>query len=213
MWVAKIKIYGKEALIGSKCFKHKIDLFGFPLSYYYEKDCVVVHITGTIIGKEKDKKIFVNELKKEARVVNFELNNDFFIGTIKEPPYTRDIYNKNIIHLAPALISQEGYELINVGSFNRANLIKMSNIFKKTHKGKLISIQNKKIKSISVMKVHPDLTEKQKQAITLAMKEGYYNSPRKIDVKELAKLSKLSYATYQVHLRKAEQKLMPYFFE
>jgi predicted DNA binding protein len=47
----------------------------------------------------------------------------------------------------------------------------------------------------------------------LAIKNGYYSSPRKINVKELAKISKLSFSTFQVHLRKAEEKLIPYFFE
>ena len=53
----------------------------------------------------------------------------------------------------------------------------------------------------------------QKQAIELAIKNGYYNVPRKTSVEKLAKLSKLSFSTFQVHLRKAEEKLIPYFFE
>ena len=55
--------------------------------------------------------------------------------------------------------------------------------------------------------------EKQKQAIELAIKRGYYTSPRKISLQELAKISKLSFSTFQVHLRKAEEKLIPFYFE
>ena len=86
-------------------------------------------------------------------------------------------------------------------------------LFERKFDGQLLSIQNKKIKSISAIKVAPELTEKQKQAIELAIKRGYYTSPRKISLQELAKISKLSFSTFQVHLRKAEEKLIPFYFE
>lgn len=213
MWVARIKFSGKETLIGSKTPKYAVNLFGFPLSYFYEKEGIIVHITGTLLGKEENKREFVKELKKEERVINFEFNNDFFIGTIKEPLFTKSIYNKDIIHLAPALISEEGHEIITIGCFKKEPLIKVSRILEKMREGELLSIQQKKVKSISIIKLHPDLTEKQKQAVQLAIRYGYYHSPRKIDVKSLAKLAKLSFSTFQVHLRKAEGKLIPYFFE
>jgi len=213
MWIAKIKFSEKGTLIGSKAQKNNLNIFGFPLSYSYEKNWVVVHITGTIFGKSEDKNKFVNELKKEKRTVNFELNNDFFIGTIKEPLFAKCVYNKDIIHIAPALISDKGYEIITVGSFRKENLTKIINLLKAKRKGKLLSIQQKKIKSISLMRIHPELTDKQKKAIELAIKHGYYHVPRRIDIKQLAKIAKLSFSTYQVHLRKAEAKLIPYFFK
>jgi len=213
MWVAKIKFSSENTLIGSKAAKHKVSIFGFPLSYYYEKRWIIVQVAGTIFGNENNKKEFLKELKKEKRVINLELNEDFLIGIIKEPVYAKSIYNKDIIHISPAFISEEGYEIINVGSFDREKLMQIIKLMEERYQGKLLSIQKKKIKSISVMRVHPELTEKQKKAMELAIKHGYYHSPRKIDLKRLAKLSKLSFSTYQVHLRKAEEKLIPYFFE
>jgi predicted DNA binding protein len=213
MWVTKIKFSAKETLIGSKAEKYKVNLFAFPLSYTYEKNWILVHITGNIFGEEKNKKDFLKELKKDKRVINFEINNDFFIGTIKEPLFFKTMYNKDMISIAPALISDKGYDIFIVGSFKRDVLIKLAKTLEKNRDGELISIENKKINSISITKIGPELTEKQKKAIEIAIKNGYYNSPRKIDVKKLAKLSGLSFSTYQVHLRKAESKLIPYFFE
>ena len=213
MWVAKIKFSSEETLIGSKAIKYKINLFGFPLSYYYEKKWIIVQVTGTVLGDEKNKKEFVRDLKKEVRIINLELNNDFLIGIIKEPIYAKSIYNRDIIHIAPAFISEEGYEIINVGSFDREKLMEIIKLMEDRYTGKLLSIQQKKIKSISIMKILPELTEKQKKAMELAIKEGYYLSPRKVDLKKLAKTAGLSFSTYQVHLRKAEGKLIPYFFE
>jgi len=76
----------------------------------------------------------------------------------------------------------------------------------------MLFIKNKKVNNISIAQIHPELTSKQKQAINLAIEEGYYSIPRKIDVKDLAKKSNLAFSTYQTHLRKAESKLIPYSF-
>ena len=61
--------------------------------------------------------------------------------------------------------------------------------------------------------LHPKLSPKQKEAVELAVKEGYYNYPRKIDLEGLAKLSKVKRQTYQENLRRAEKKLVPFLIE
>lgn len=213
MWIAKIIFNGSNALIGSKTIKYKVNIFAFPLSYFYEKNWVIVHITGNILGTEENIKKFSEDLKKEKRTINFELNNKFFIGIIKEPLATKNIYNKNIIHLAPALIDENSLEHITIGSFNRRALEKAVKTLRKNWEAKLIFIKEKKIKNISIIQQHPELTDKQKTALELAIKHGYYKYPRKIKLEKLAKLMNLSYSTYQAHLRKAEQKLLPFFFE
>jgi len=213
MWTAKIIFDGSNALIGSKTLKHKVNIFAFPLSYSYEKNWVIVHITGDILGKENNIKKFIKDFKKQKRTINFELNNNFFIGTIKEPLTAKNLYNKDLIHLAPALIDENGQEFITIGSFNRKSLEKVIKTLHRFGETKLIYIKEKKIKNISIIQLHPELTLKQKQAIELAIKYGYYKYPRKIELKKLAKLMKISYSTYQAHLRKTEQKLLPFFFE
>jgi predicted DNA binding protein len=211
MWVAKIKINTNNTLIGSLAVKYKIDLYGFPLSYYYNKNEIIVHMSANIFGIEKDKNNFTNELKKQQRLINIEKNNDFIIMTIKEPNYMKCLYNKDIIHVNPGFISSEGYEIGEIASFNRESLIKLSKILKEKYNGSLISIKKKSIKSVSIMKISPELTEKQRNALNLAIKNGYYNIPRKISVEELSKIAKLSFSTFQVHLRKSESKIISKF--
>jgi len=212
MWVAKVSFDGSSALIGSRTKKHKVNVFAFPLNYFYEKNWVIVNITGIILGDGKSKKAFVKDLKKASRLVNIELNQDFFIATIKERVYAKAMY-KNIIHLAPALINENGQEIINIASFEKKDLIKAVNALEKYFETKIHYIQERKVKNISVIKENPELTEKQKNAMELAIKNGYYDYPRKISIKKLAKLSSLSFATFHAHLRKAEQKLLPFYFE
>ncbi len=213
MWVAKIRFSSENTLIGKKAQEYSVDLFGFPLSFYYENEWVIVHIAGTIIGAERDKEEFTRSLKKEERVIALERTDDFIIGIIKEPKHAKDIYNKDVVHVSPAHISSQGHEILTVGSFDKSSLARMIHLFEQKYSGKMLSMQNRKLRSISVMRIHPDLTDKQKDAISLAIKNGYYKSPRETDVKTLARLSDLSFSTYQVHLRKAEEKLIPFYFE
>jgi len=55
----------------------------------------------------------------------------------------------------------------------------------------------------------PPLTEKQKRAFELAIEQGYYDIPKRTDLKKLSKLMKVSLATFQEHLKRAEAKIIP----
>jgi len=211
MWVAKIKLDSEGTLIGSIAVKTKVDLFGFPISFAEKKEWIIVNVVGTIFGEEKNKSRFISELKKKSRLVNLERTNDFFIATIKEPLKAKDFYQHEIIHLEPVYISAEGFEILTVGSFEKKAIMKTASLFEKDYSGKLLYVKQKEVRNISVMRYNPSLTGRQKDAITLAVKNGYYSVPRKIDVKELAKMSGLSFSTFQVHLRKAEAKLIPFY--
>ncbi len=52
------------------------------------------------------------------------------------------------------------------------------------------------------------MTDKQREAVLLACKEGYYTSPRKVTTEQLARRYGTTRATYEEHLRKAENKLL-----
>ena len=54
------------------------------------------------------------------------------------------------------------------------------------------------------------LTFKQQKALTLAFNSGYYELPRKIYLKNLAKEMNIHRRTFEEHLRKAEKKIMTY---
>lgn len=210
MWVAKIKFSGFVTNIGSLAIKHKVDLFGFPLSFSETSRGIEVQVAGTIFGDTVNKKGFLKEFKKTERCLEIEENNDFLIGRILEPVGSKVLYEPKIYHVSPAYISSKGYEIIEIASFTKEPLMKVREFFTGKYEGELLSIVKKRINSVSVMKISPDLTFKQREAIDLAVREGYYEIPRRTDIQKLAEISGVAFSTFQVHLRKAESKLIPY---
>jgi predicted DNA binding protein len=72
---------------------------------------------------------------------------------------------------------------------------------------------NYKVLSLTDAKFSPNspfscLTEKQQEAVSLAFKLGYFDTPRKISVDKLAEKLGLASSTLAVHLRRAERRLL-----
>ena len=72
---------------------------------------------------------------------------------------------------------------------------------------------NYKVLSLTDAKFSPNspisrLTEKQQEAISLAFRLGYFDTPRKVSADELAAKLGLSSSTLAVHLRRAERRLL-----
>jgi predicted DNA binding protein len=61
---------------------------------------------------------------------------------------------------------------------------------------------------ISIANLLGELTEKQMQALILAMENGYYRVPKKVTTEEIARIQGVPRTTYEEHLRKAESKVL-----
>jgi predicted DNA binding protein len=75
---------------------------------------------------------------------------------------------------------------------------------------KLLKFKQEILDNLAIINIIPDITKKQNKALQLAVDNGYYSYPKKVELKELAKMMKISYSTYQAHLKKAEGKLIPF---
>lgn len=56
----------------------------------------------------------------------------------------------------------------------------------------------------------PSLTDKQKDALAVALMNGYYSWPRNVGLEDLARAAKISRRSMQERLRRAEAKLFPH---
>ena len=168
-------------------------------------------------GSKEDKDKFAKELKNNSKVERFERDDDRIVLLVKEEEKFYELmYDPELYMPSPVLI-KEGVEYWNIAAQDRHILEKLIDEIEKWKKKlldfKLLALQQENLKEVYFPKILPKIPPKQKKAFELAIKNGYYHFPRRIDLKDLASLMDISTQTYHEHLRKAEEKLLPFFSE
>ncbi len=211
MWVLKLKIR-HDCTIGNRCEKYKVMSYSIPLGNWKEKGYSMTSERHTLEGNPKSIKNFFDDIRKDKRVVSLEIsgNTMFFIGKSKEkiPSY---FYTQKMFFTNPVFVDEKGYEYWEVASYDKNVLSEFFKELKKQQYEHLEMLQFKNIRldNIYFPAIAPDLTERQKEVFELAIKEGYYNIPKNTDLIKLAKIMKISVATFQEHLKRAEAKIVP----
>jgi len=106
---------------------------------------------------------------------------------------------ENKCHIAKPLVVHEGLEHWDVITEEGPGTKKLLD--------ELAEVGEIKVKSLGKHEVENnefELTEKQREALSLAVKRGYYSWPKKVTLEELAELAGVSRVTFENHLRKAE---------
>lgn len=215
MWIAKLRLK-HDCMIGNRCEKYNVSAIGVPLDVFKEENKYYYSHFNTLVGDKENVEAFVKDLRNDKKVgsVEFEGNTLFFLVALpvqKKIPTAN--YHGRIFFSRPVIVDNKGYEHWEIGSWKKEYLTEfISSTKKETHnleEFKIIKIEKTKLTDVYFPHIMPNLTKGQKEAITLAHKYGYYDYPRKIELKDLAKISKMSISTYREHLRKAEKKLMP----
>jgi len=112
-------------------------------------------------------------------------------------------FNIDVIWETPSIFKKD--KIIMSVTGNEENLKKFLDAIK--HLGEIKSISFKKA-TFNEQAILSCLTEKQKEILIAAKKNGYYNYPRKINSQELSEKIGLSKPTVVQHLRKAEVRLV-----
>lgn len=210
MWRLILKLPAGNQFLGRNAVKHKVSITGYPLSYWKDKKNIYLISAGFIFGDKENKKALLKDVKKEKECVELESDGDFIIITTKQPLFSEPVYNPKIIRPNPVIINKDGYHIWDLASFERKNLEKVIIFSEKYLNAKILSFKKEKISNISFTKIQPELTDNQKRALELAINAGYYDYPKKITLPELAKKMKISYSTFQAHLKKAEGRIFPF---
>ncbi|MFA6461778.1 MAG: helix-turn-helix domain-containing protein [Candidatus Woesearchaeota archaeon] len=217
MWLAKIKYHHDDCVTLSKVVKHQVTAYAVPGNSF--SDSKFIYSTGflMLVGEEKNKRNFIRDLKKDKKVLKVEVNHDLIMFVEKNPldhPEYAVFRSPEIMTTKPVYCNPEdGFEYWNVCAWDKKHLQKFLVDIKKIGEAHLISIQKMKLQDLYQFHLSPRLTSKQKQALDLAMKFGYYDLPRKTDIVELGKRMKISHQAFSEHLRKAEAKLLPMLAE
>lgn len=213
MWRLKLKLDSSKQLLGSLAIKHKVSVTGYPLSYWVHEKNLYLMSAGFMFGEEKNKKAFLKDLKKNKEIKEIEISGDLIINVSRQPLFTEPVYNPEIIRPNPVIINKEGFHIWDLASFNRKVLENVLKFAEEKLGAKIISFKQEKIENIQFTKMLPNFTNNQRQALEIAINNGYYDYPKKIKMQELAKKMKISYSTFQAHLKKAEGKIIPSIFK
>ncbi len=214
MWVMKLRIM-HDCVIGSRCKKFQCTSLSLPLNHWSDKKYNYASHRHTLEGDKKNIQKFIRDLKKDPRVVSIESSNNtlFVVEKRRNSDIPTAHYNQKMFFVKPVNVDNQGFEVWEVAALDKKVLMDFLSELEneKLMDVKLEMIENIKLDNIYFPKLMPNLSEKQKECFHMAVSSGYYSYPRKTNLHRLAKVMKISVATFQEHLRKAEQKLMPTF--
>lgn len=212
MWSLKVTIQTDDSfLFGKYTKKHNVSLFAYPNSYSIDKNKTIMNGSAILTGKPEDIEEFIKDMKKDSRIINIENEGNLAVYAISEPPKIKTLFDSEFIFEKPPVFNSNGEYIFEIASFSREKLNELLNGLKKQKfKINVSSLKKTKLTHIQAAYIYPNLTEQQKKCFQVALNNGYYEVPRKITLKELGKIVKMSYSTYQFHLRTAEKKIMPF---
>jgi len=210
MWVAKFQMSRESSIFEPIAKKYNLAIIGYPVTSFKKNNKNYFVGVGTFSGNEENIKKCLIELKKNKRIKKIERKKDFFIVLYERDKSLKMLHNPEFIQVKPILIDNSGNEVWEIGCFDKRPLMDLVSSLKKDYPGfKLLKLKQEFIDNLALLNIIPNITKKQKEALRLAVENGYYNYPKKVELKELAKLMNISYSTYQAHLKKAEGKLIP----
>jgi len=217
MWYLKVKYQHSDCIYAPKLQELNLNGFFYFVGEYTKGNYIYTSAMIQLIGDEGNIKKYVRYLKNHKEINKIEVYDNlvFVLAKHKKELVLYEAgYGPQLIYTTPTYLNKEGYEIIEVASWNRKSLQNYIDSLEKnktTTYFEILQFNQKKMEDIYVAKLLPKLPEKQKQAITLAFKHGYYEFPRKNDLDKLAKIPNVSKQTYRENLRKAEAKIIPKF--
>ena len=143
------------------------------------------------------------KMVEEVKVIN-QYENHALVRTIwinKQSSYEIVLKN-NCLYTSP-VIQKDGYEVYEVITEDPKKLVKILSELEEIGEAKLFSVGR-------ITKEHPfNLTEKQANALQMAVSHNFYDWPRKVSLDEVSAMIGMKRRTFQENLRKAESKLLP----
>ncbi len=141
-----------------------------------------------------------------ANVLKSEGSKYTCIVKVKVPKEFRKMmrdFNLDLIWTTPSFMSEDRSIVSCIGE--EEDLRKFLDMIKNLGPIKSLSFKKAAYQEHGILSV---LTEKQREIVIAAKKNGYYDMPRNISSEQLSKLVGVSKATLLEHLRKAEVRLM-----
>lgn len=214
MWIGHFKVWHENCIYLTNASKYNVVISMYPLTSYTEGKYRYHTNINILTGKKEDIEKFVQAIRKDKRCIEFKGDGNVYLSYLRlesSDYHTTNYYTPKIFLLKP-IVHKDGKEDWYFGAWEREIIVEMLNTFKKYFNVEVLSMKEGDFTDVFIPQVMPKMTEKQKQALRLAIKEGYYTYPRKTELKKLGKIMNISRVTFQEHLRKAESKVIPGIF-
>ncbi|UCE74952.1 MAG: helix-turn-helix domain-containing protein [Methanomassiliicoccales archaeon] len=140
-------------------------------------------------------------------VLKSEGNKHTCLIKITEPEGFMELFKEfdlDLIYTTPMILSEEIHTYSCIG--DQENISKFVEVMK-TKMGNVVNMSFQKAahQKHDILSV---LTDKQREILIAAKKNGYYDLPKKINSEQLSQKVNISKATLLEHLRKAEERIM-----
>jgi predicted DNA binding protein len=224
LWTAKLRGYDEDSILGEKARRLNLTVHYYPINYYEEDNVFYFVAAGVVKGLPANVRKCFAELRKTKQsahrryLAHLEVSKEAFLSvtahkaSVEFRKMVRAFYKPTLIHLKPAVIHPDGHEEWEVCSFSKADLDSIIRIAEQLYHLELSSVRRAKFGNLHIVMATPKLSSKQRAAMEVAITRGYYAYPRRAGLKDLARASGLGVTTLHAHLRKAENKLIPYLF-
>ena len=211
MWIGHFKVWHKNCIYLANASKCRIVISMYPLTSYMEGKYRYHTNVNILNGKKQDIEKFIAAMRKDKRCLEFRGSGNVYLSYIRlesSDYHTTNYYTPKIFLLKP-ILHKDGKEEWYFGAWEKEIITEMFNTFKKHFQVEVLSIKQTDFTDIFIPHIMPKMTEKQKEALRVALEEGYYSYPRKANLGQLSKKMRVSRVTFQEHLRKAEGKILP----
>lgn len=211
MWSAKLKINHKDCPIVSRAKKFGVNILSQPGKHFNENGIHKVRMGCRFLGDEKTREAYLADLRADKQLADLEVDGDHFIYEYdlgEEGEMTSKYYNEKLSITKPTYNCEDNHEYWEVSSLKKTYLKEFfDSLTGNMDKVEVLRVVEKDFSPSFYSGVSVDLSEQQRKAFELALQNGYYNFPRKVNLGELAGKMEISTATFQEHLRKAEGKI------
>jgi predicted DNA binding protein len=214
MWLLSFTNWHKTCLIRPRCVRYKVADFVYMLNSWVEGASFFYTELHILQGPADGVREFLNVLRKDRTFLKVEVtgNNVFTLNRLPAKENVYDpVFDRRIIYVKPVLQRVDGFEDWELASWEKEPLMRILHV--PAFDAKINFIEQRSIKDIFLPTIYPKIAEKQREAVELAVKEGYYEYPRRIHLEKLSEISGVKRQTFQQNLRRAERKLVPFLTE
>ncbi len=213
MWIAEFKVWhtGSAAREATKIFDALIETHYLNVFTQRGKE----YVSGVMVyyGKQaQDAMTYVIDGLHKQGATNLKAEgNQMFYTVPSVRQFHSRVMNPHVFFIRPQVI-RHGFGYWTVAAWEKKHLMAFYNALRKLPKSKatveLLSLKQD-VAPVFPSSIRHALSDKQRDAFECACAEGYYASPRRISLENLAEKTGLAYTTFKDRLRSAESQLWP----